>query len=368
MKKCAKRHRKNISKVHKYPISFVHLGLSKCMSTSMQRVWDNSDNYCLYQGHDFNESIEKTIVHHKQNAEEVLLSASFNFETPPNSDDVAVFSSEGLSTLWPTDLEKQEFWDIKQAVLPKLFSNYTRRLLLLVRDPIDWIFSYYAQFLKEGRNLEFDAYLSAYGDYIKQVLNLRLVVDRWQESGVEVSVIPIELSTANKEAFWQLYESLLEVQRPSNWDDRREYRDGLGGLSQVGQRNVTNYETLSIQLQLNKLMELLEESINQTDDPAFVDVLDIAAVAGLMKKWGSRRALNAADQDQMDKIRHLLSPDLPTIKRDSLALPPSLGETIASNFIEPLGELSGWENLTEIQDRYKRSIETSTRSIPNRAA
>ena len=35
-----------------------------------------------------------------------------------------------------------------------------------------------------------------------------------------------------------------------------EYRDGLGGLSQVGQRNVTNYETLSIQLQLNKLMEL----------------------------------------------------------------------------------------------------------------
>ena len=156
------------------------------------------------------------------------------------------------------------------------------------------------------------------------------------ESGVEVSVIPIELSTSNKEAFWQLYESLLEVQRPSNWDDRREYRDGLGGLSQVGQRNVTNYETLSIQLQLNKLMELLEESINQTDDPAFVDVLDIAAVAGLMKKWGSRRALNAADQNQMDKIRHLLSPDLPTIKRDSLALPPSLGETIASNFIEPL--------------------------------
>ena len=190
-----------------------------------------------------------------------------------------------------------------------------------MRDQIDWIFSYYAQFIKEGRTLEFDAHLSGYGDYIKQVLNLRLVVDRWQESGVEVSVIPIELSTSDKEAFWQLYESLLEVQRPSDWYDRREYRDGLGELSKLGQRNVTNYETLSIQLQLNKLMELLEKSINQTDDQAFIDVEDIAAVAALLKKWRSRRALNGGDQDQMSKIRHLLSPDLQTIKRASLALP-----------------------------------------------
>ncbi len=190
-----------------------------------------------------------------------------------------------------------------------------------MRDQIDWIFSYYAQFIKEGRTLEFDAHLSGYGDYIKQVLNLRLFIDRWQKSGVEVSVIPIPLSTSDKEAFWQLYESLLEVQRTSNWSDRREHRDGLEHLSQLGQRNVTNYETLSIQLQLNKLMELLEKSINQTDDQASIDVEDIAAVAASLKKWRSRRALNGGDQDQMSKIRHLLSPDLPTVKQGSLALP-----------------------------------------------
>tara|TARA_Y100000991_G_scaffold214888_1_gene203727 strand:- start:236 stop:1312 length:1077 start_codon:yes stop_codon:yes gene_type:complete len=358
MKKSAKQHRKNISKVHKYPISFVHLGLSKCMSSSLQEFWNTSHNYCLYQGHDFNEAIEKTIVHHKHNAEEVLLSASFNFQSPPNSDDVTVFSSERLSTLWPTDLEKQEFWDIKQTVLPKLFSNYTRRVLLVVRDPIDWIFSDYAQLIKEGRNLEFDAYLSEYRDYIEQILNLRFVIDQWQKSGVEVSVIPIELSTSDKEAFWRLYESLLEVQRPSNWDDHR--------LS--SQRDVTNHETLSMHLQLNKLMELLEESVNQNYRENEADIEDLRSTAALMKQWGSRRALSGADQDQLSKIRHLLSPDIPSLERASLALPPALGETIASNFIEPLRGLTGWENLTKIKDQYKQSIETSTRPIPNRAA
>ena len=62
----------------------------------------------------------------------------------------------------------------------------------------------------------------------------------------------------------------------------------------------------------------------------------------------------------MDKIRHLLGPDLPTIKRDSLALPPSLGETIASNFIEPLGELSGWEN-----QKYRTGTNSRLRPQPD---
>ena len=164
----------------------------------MQRVWDNSDNYCLYQGHDFNQSIEKTI---NQNAEEVLLSASFNFETPPNSDDVAVLARR--ATRSGPDLEKQEFWDIKQAVLPKLFSNYTRRLLLVRPNRLD-IFVL-RTIPQRRRNLEFDAPFSLRGLH-QTSSQPPSRLDRWQESGVEVSVIRLN-STSNKEAFWQLYES-----------------------------------------------------------------------------------------------------------------------------------------------------------------
>lgn len=343
----------------KYPLSFVHVGLPKCMSTTLQHLWMTSHNYNYYPANEFNDSIEKTICHHRERAGAVLNSMNINFQPPTHSSNVTVFSSEGFSTLWPNDLAAQPLWGTKQRVIPEFLAAHANKVLLIVRDPVEWIFSSYAQLLKEGRVIELTDYLNDYRDYIAQVLDISNFNRLWTESGFEISVLPMDIIKTEPETYWRTYETQLDLPRPSNYNDKR---DGKA-------RNATVTDTLHLQLQLNKLFELLSESVDGIDNPEdFGDLDNVREIITRGKMWASRRALDGINSDQVSRLQGLLDPQTPKISKSMVEIPHELAQHLLLNFVAPLRMLRGWDNLNGLCDRYEDSIATHTSTQSSKVA
>ena len=309
-------------------LDFVHIGLPKCMSTTLQNMWQASGNYCSCSATPLRDALAELIVKHNGDQTEMqkyLHSGAISFD-PPKKNTVSVFTCEGMTYWWPNQPDKAKYIPGTQAYLSKIIRPHSNTVLIIVRDPIDWIYSAYAQRVREGDAIGLENYINRFREFIINSLDLKTIMQAWINEDYRVVVLPLELMKTDQVMFWEIYEAELQVRRPDAYN--RPFRDVS--------KNETRYETLALHLQLNKTLELLRLSCFDSNFPDYDQTIYALEKA---QKWGVRRGLTFIEDKELAKLGQMITVDENIVDKSKIKIDPELGNLIDSQFIGPLEQL-----------------------------
>jgi len=321
---------------------FIHIGLGKCMSSRLQMLWANCANYNFVSGTDVSTAIENVVRTYNPNFEPILSGQEqIKLTFPPaKKDKTNVMSTEGFTFSFLHEAELADAIPAKGKILAKTLAGTAPKVLILIRNPVDWIRSAHAQQLKEGGIIGLNEYLKSHRKTLLNNLDLKTIIDTWQQIGAEVIVLPIELAKQNDETFWQAYEKRLGAKRPTHWQAE---------LDPVA-NNQTKYETVSAHQQINellfKLQKVLEPHEFQEKETA-IKALDIA------RRLSTRRVMAYATNDEMAEIIASLN-----LKQtgDKIKTDEEFRDALKENFITPLADDPAFAAYNCLEE-YSNSLE-----------
>lgn len=327
-------------------VSFVHIGLAKCMSTTLQTLWGASQNYSYCSATQLKTSVEQNIEAEFQkfgDVPNIVHPGRVNFENK-TPEIASVLSCEGLTYSWPSQAQMYCCIELKQRLLSQMLSGTTDKLLIIVRDPIDWIFSAFAQQVREGSSLTLTEYQSQFRGFFEESLNLRNTIKIWREAGFKPTILPMELYKTSTDRFWALYEDNLDIERPSLYDTP------LDGT----RKNETRYDVLDNHLTLNQIFDILlkatqSEAYDMRDRQTVIDSLNYA------KKWGIRRGLTYINNSQLETLRTLVGANCSPVAKQDLVIDECLHSHIRDCFISPLKHHID-KSCAKIIDDYETSV------------
>lgn len=316
------------------------------MSTTLQTMWSNSGNYVMYSPNSLVEKVNKTLINTVPDVELTIEQlCRLSTSIPDNeSGKINVLSGESLSFSYLGQAQLGDYILLKQKYLAQTLGGQSNKVLIMVRNPIQWIYSAHAQHIKEGGATSFGDYVQGFRSVILNNLNLRALKSYWSEADCEVIVIPIELYKKNIDQFWQVYEKELGVSAP----DRRN--DQLG----VIESNTTSYDTLDIHQTLNSTIGFLENIINRSD---FIDKGSCLQSLQTTRQWATRRALSFSDDKENMELRTVFG--LPEFQSQSeLCVDTAFIDYLQNNFLEVLPNKDYFIH-TGILESYKMSLDDS---------
>ena len=309
-------------------------------------LWRNSDNYVEKNLKGITDKTDSFFNEYRNDIDGLVAQLEgtplpFGFEA---NDKLQVLSGEGLASSWLCQSpELSEHIPKRQKLLATMFGPLADKILIIIRNPIDWIRSAYSQSLKEGGSLGPDEYISDFRVSIEKNLDLRALVAYWEQFEAEVVILPMELFKENEESFWIAYERMLKMSRPES------------SRSQKVVANPSFYETLEIHQSINKILSILETACVENEEYPVVD----GVIEGLKsaREWGSRSAMERLKSDQILELTELLSR---TKESGTLELPTELTEHLQKNFIDYLGETASFA-FGQILEKYQQSVISSYR-------
>ena len=309
-------------------------------------LWRNSDNYVEKNLKGITDKTDSFFNEYRNDIDGLVAQLEgtplpFGFEA---NDKLQVLSGEGLASSWLCQSpELSEHIPKRQKLLATMFGPLADKILIIIRNPIDWIRSAYSQSLKEGGSLGPDEYISDFRVSIEKNLDLRALVAYWEQFEAEVVILPMELFKENEESFWIAYERMLKMSRPES------------SRSQKVVANPSFYETLEIHQSINKILSILETACVENEEYPVVD----GVIEGLKsaREWGSRSAMERLKSDQILELTELLSR---TKESGRLELPTELTEHLQKNFIDYLGETASFA-FGQILEKYQQSVISSYR-------
>jgi len=216
------------------------------------------------------------------------------------------------------------------------------KVLMLVRDPVNWIHSCHAQHVKEGGAVSLERYLDEYRDVILNNLNLENRIKVWSRFGAEVVVLPLELAKSDDAAFWNAYEDRLGVSRPSNWNKK---------LDVVGE-NTTDFASIEPHRRLNEILLNLEKVLKGTDLDQKEEMIRFM---NAVRKLCIRRAISYADEQALDGVFKSLNLNRRDHETSLLSFDSDYAEAISDSFIGPLQKDSHFEAYDCLEE-YVRSV------------
>ncbi|NND89982.1 MAG: hypothetical protein HKN42_03900 [Granulosicoccus sp.] len=266
------------------------------MSTTLQSLWRGSTNYGLHETTAMVSAINRTFTVCLPDVDrtigrlqELHLSIQENSRNQFN-----VLSCEGMTFSFIHRSDLGDYVLLKQRFLAELLGHTSRKVLIMIRDPLDWMVSAHAQHVREGGCVALRDYAQLYRSVMLNNLNLQATADFWKAAGCEIVILPIELYRQNRTAFWSAYETRLGVDAP----DSREVDLGPIGA------NTTNYDTLDLHQTLNAALTAMQEIVANNAVPRQADCLQAIK---FVRQWGTRRALTFSDSDQNRRLRQILN-------------------------------------------------------------
>lgn len=188
---------------------FLHIGLGKCASSYLQTVWDRDAGH-----HSFNflkvANVVRELVEKRENRP-----LSFNLPVSPGTTRVA--TCEGLTWGWINQSTRHDLIPELHRMGASLLgrAGAPRTVLLMVRDPIDWIRAAHEQSVKEGGVDARSAFLVSHDRFIRHVLNLESLGAAYEASGFRIVILSADELRADPDAFWARYEARLDAPIPN---------------------------------------------------------------------------------------------------------------------------------------------------------
>lgn len=325
-----------------------HIGLSKCGSTVLQNAWAQSTNYSTYILTDLVQTIRQALIANKGNHSELKRNISQNKLTRQalsrSPDRYTVISSEDITggffqeALAPANIERHA----RECTVIAL-QSCVDRVLLVVRNPLSWLLSRYYQQIKQGSAYQFNDFLTHHRAAILSNLDLENIIQIFSQLDAEITILPLELMQENEAFFWREYERRLEIPRPN-----------INSLAtDIMSANITQRETIPLHRELNSILLRLESVISSRD---FNDKNMVLDAVMKTRKWGTRRALSFADDneitminDHLDSVKAWSSPKVVELDDNFLTL-------LSQRFISPLENLNVFP-YDDVLKKYSNSID-----------
>ena len=319
------------------------------MSSYLQTIWHQSDNYSADTPFDLILKVNK-IFDDKQNSPQEIdnyISKLSLDVAGLDASKINVLSQEGFTCAYIDNSAMSEFTNLRQQKMAEILAGLSNKVLMIVRDPIDWVYSAYAQYIHQGGHYSLHEYFNIYEKILLDNLNIKKIIRYWKAVGLDVQVIPLELMKLDADKFWQSY-SRLDVPIPD------KYNSKISSLY----KNETKKETVNAHAACNELLSLMETSylgnyqkydISTNERDKFVSVLQ------LTRKIVTRRFCHMADNESFDQLSSLLNQEKLSNRKQTLCVETEFRKNIDRNFIQVCSDKFGSSHPQIIQ-KYNETI------------
>jgi hypothetical protein len=310
------------------PALFVHFGLGKCASTFIQNVWALDPQYTCLNLAQTADSIHTFVAAGKAGS---IPPFSTNVTAEPGTTMVA--SSEALTWAFVGTPSLQYLIPQVQQQTIRIIgsSSLSRKALIVVRNPLDWIRACHEQSLKEGLSQNGAAFSKANKVLIESVLDLKRIKSLLEEHFDEVVFLSTDQLRSRPDQFWQTYSAALDAPKPSEEAiNTITSNDALKNPS-LGRRRT--------QLGLiNRQLNLLEQAWSGLEGlPSFAEVERRAFLKNYKTstRWAARRVAEFGSDETLNEICGVVTTEI----EDDFAIIPiseELRAHLLENFYEPL--------------------------------
>lgn len=307
-------------------LDFIHVGLGKCASTYLQGLWGADPRYIYMDG--------SSLVQNVRTAAESGPDARLHV-TPPHRGPTSttVLSSEGFSWGWINAPVKQFAVANLHKVAARTLGKacLSNRVLIVVRNPVDWLRAVHEQSIKEGGYASFATFIKEQELLCRSVLDLSLILECYRKYFATVVVLSTDELRRTPEQFWQAYEHSLAVPIPSDDAIAHAQKFTRNGNSGLGDR-------VAVLAAMNRHSLALSSAYKNLSGFEETFPSEYALMKSLVSEgwvWPNRRVAEFGSDEQLAEIASHLAP---TNLAEFCHAPVSraLGEWIAKRFIEPL--------------------------------
>lgn len=323
---------------------FIHIGQAKCLSTMLQNRWSASSGYSFFHGVEIGDTISGMYLSGDTPAQPAQIAP----EMTPGTVGVlsyecfTYFVADGETSMPPLSARVLD----RQRYIARVLSGNSATALMILRDPIDWIRSVHAQYIKYGGKRDLQGYFEAARRDLLDNLDLAQMQAIWHAEGFDLRILPMEAYRHDKSGFWAGYEALLGHPAP---EDR-----ALADLAD----NRTEAAKLEPWVQANRIAAFLSAAMqgHQTyaaPSPAQAEEKRILTEAAeRFSTWGIRRAFESMSADQLAELQALMQfrPD-PGFR--ALRLDAEARILLETRYLAPLAQLPAF---TPYLQRYRESL------------
>lgn len=324
---------------------FIHIGLPKCASTSLQILW-GEDPSCTFA------SLGKVSSY----AREITFSSGPDADTFPNvslnielgSGENKIGSSEGLTWAFMDEPNLQYALSAYHRTTARLLgeSKATDKILIVIRDPVDWIHSAHAQHIKTGGYYDVASFLEENESFVSGVLDLSSIISAWSGYFENVVIIPVEYLKRDPERFWRRYEEGLGVSRP------------LGRGRSIKSINKTPWGSLQDLASINKLMSRIQQVYGELEEyrKLFPEEYEkLSYMMSRVRKWVPRRIAEYAPAGELSNLASGFSAQ-DSRSFNALHLSSELSEHLLESYVEVMRKHlpDDWELVEEYRSSVAR--------------
>jgi len=307
-------------------VDFIHVGLGKCASTYVQGLWAADQRYAYIDG--------IRLVQAVRTAAEAGPGACLPVK-PLNRrpTQTTVLSSEGFTWGWINAPEKQFAVENLHRVSARTLGKaaLSNRVLILVRNPVDWLRGVHEQSIKEGGDVPFATFLKEQELLCRSVLDLAFILECYRKYFATVVVLSTDELRDAPERFWQAYEERLAAPKPSEEAMVHAQRVSRNGNKGLGDRTAVlaalNRHSMALSSTYTNLQGF-EETF-----PSEYALMKSLVTDGWL--WPNRRVAEFGSDKQLAEIASHLAPmDKEAFCR--IRLSQGLADWIAERFLAPL--------------------------------
>lgn len=325
-----------------------HIGLSKCGSTVLQNAWAESTNYSSYVLTELVQTIRGAVIAAEGNLAELkqnIAHSKLNRQKLSHSPErYTVISSEGITGGFFQEARASVNIERHARECTAIaLQACVDRVLLVVRNPLSWLLSSYYQQIKQGLAYEFHEFLTLHQEAILSNLDLENIIQIFSQLDADLTILPLEMMQENETGFWCEYERRLEIPRPN-----------ISSLAtDVVSANITQRETIPLHRELNSILLRLESVIKSRE---FNDKNVVLDAMMKTRKWGTRRALSFADDNEISMIKNHLVSVRPRSSPEAVELDDDFLKFLRQRFIYPLEDLRLFP-YEDVLKKYSNSID-----------
>ena len=314
---------------------FIHAGLGKCMSTTLQNFWQSAPNTQLKDGRPIANLANRLVQEHRHNLSALPL---FNITPEEKPRSTSVLSSESFTFSFVNEPKNASLIAPKHAYIAKGLEALSSTVLFVVRDPVAWIRSCHSQSIHQGGHQNAAEFLTAQREIVVENLNLSRLFATWKQHGFRIVVLPMELFIQDPPLFWSSYENLLGVSTP-NHQPKLNARE----------RNQSRRETLPLAAEINRLQETLAKVVRRGDAP---DKGVVGDAIDTVRLWGARRAFETATEKEILDLKQRVAHQ-PEDKFHDCTFDDELLSTLRAHYVQPLRSFAP---MNDWVDAYEASL------------
>ena len=324
------------------PLDFIHIGLGKCASTYLQNVFLSEPNFKVMVLENLAEAV---LVNARMAAEphsfpNVKIDMS-NFLREEGGQ-FQVASSEGFTFAFinePKHFDNlEDLYRLSAHFLGK--GQLSSQVLLMLRDPIDWLRAAHQQQIKGGGHLSYKEFYQEAKTYLMTSLDIKKIVDIYAYYFHVVTMSADDLRNSPDD-FWEWFSNRLGVEAP-----KKEARDKASS-HQLASNPSLRDRTYKLAA-LNKQSVIKKRCLLRLDEYYKVVPADAKAFIELNEQemWCNRRMVEFSSPEQLEQL-YVKIDGISEEEFTNIYIDEEMKQHLLKCFIEPLEKIDSISTTTK---------------------